>query len=182
MGEIPTEALLTAGYAVFLLVIASGLELLARYSHRRTEGFHLAGFRYRNELDVWECPTGHHLRRTETDAPRRTLRYRAPAHACLACCIKQRCTDSDEGREIEHRLDSWLESEIRRFHRGISLVLLLLATFILTAEIIREMPARPASRIRLHGKLPGSPAKMAIPGWSGQTEGAPIVILAPEGG
>ncbi len=38
---------------------------------------------------------------------------------------------------MERRLDTWVESELRRFHRGMSLALLLLATIILLAEIFR---------------------------------------------
>jgi len=38
---------------------------------------------------------------------------------------------------LERRLDTWLESELRQFHRGISLALLLLATVILLGEIFR---------------------------------------------
>jgi hypothetical protein len=51
------------------------------------------------------------------------VRYRAPAHICNACSIKHLCTESEGGREIEHNPDSWLESEIARFHRGVSLAL-----------------------------------------------------------
>jgi hypothetical protein len=34
-------------------------------------------------------------------------------------------------------LDAWIESELRRFHRGISIALLVLATVLLVAEIFR---------------------------------------------
>jgi hypothetical protein len=50
--------------------------------------------------------------------------------------MKTNCTDSDDGRLIERPFDSWLQSEIRRFHRGLSLTLVLLAALILVAEII----------------------------------------------
>jgi hypothetical protein len=52
--------------------------------------------------------------------------------------MKQICTESDTGREIEHNPDSWLESQLSRFHRGISLSLLLLAELLLVAEMIRH--------------------------------------------
>ena len=52
--------------------------------------------------------------------------------------MKQICTASDTGREIEHNPNSWLESELSRFHRGISLTLLLLADSLLVAEMIRH--------------------------------------------
>jgi hypothetical protein len=64
-------------------------------------------------------------------------RYRAHAHVCNGCCIKDRCTDSNEGREIVRTSFSWLETEVGRFHRGISIALLSLAQFILWIELLR---------------------------------------------
>jgi hypothetical protein len=129
------EVLYTAGYAVLLVGIAFTLELLARRSHKMAEQIHVAGFSYHPELDVWKCPTGQHLRRSVSDDRRRMVVYQAPAHVCNACHCKPDCTDSDDGRQIEHRLDSWIKSELRRFHRGLSLVLLLLAGVLLAFEV-----------------------------------------------
>jgi hypothetical protein len=131
------EVVLAGGYALFLVGVALVLEMLARHSHRRSEHYRHSGFVFRRHLDVWECPTGHHLTRVETDHARRIARYRAPAHKCNVCHCKPNCTDSDTGRELESHLDAWLQSELRRFHRGISLVLLLLAVLILAVEMVR---------------------------------------------
>ena len=60
------------------------------------------------------------------------------AHQCNSCPIKNRCTDSDEGRVIEVQRDSWVESELRNFHRGLSLTLSLLADLILVVTILRQ--------------------------------------------
>jgi hypothetical protein len=132
------EVVLAACYAIFLVAAAFILELLARHSHRRSERYRNSGFVYFQQMDSWECPAGRQLLRTETDYGRRIVYYRAPADACNACSLKNNCTDSDDGRLLESRLDSWLESELRRFHRGISLALLLLATIILVAEAFRH--------------------------------------------
>lgn len=40
-------------------------------------------------------------------------------------------------RRIERHLDSWLQSELQRFHRGIFLALIFLAVLILVIEMIR---------------------------------------------
>jgi hypothetical protein len=64
---------------------------------------------------------------------------------------KHLCTESEEGREIEHNPDSWLESEIARFHRGISLALLFLAGLLLVVEMIRHQ--RPMELLILSGFL-----------------------------
>jgi hypothetical protein len=137
MSGIDTEILLAAGYSVFLLVTAACLEAAARQSHRRSERMRVKGFRYDPQLDLWHCPNNEKLLRAEVDYGNRTVFYRAAAHVCNRCPIKDRCTDSDEGRVIEHRPDSWVESELRRFHRGISLALVVLAALILIVEFVR---------------------------------------------
>jgi hypothetical protein len=132
---IHTDVLMVAAYALLLAAAAAVLELVARQSHRMAERFHVAGFTYHPQFDLWRCPTGQHLERKEADYARRIVRYQALAHACNSCHCKADCTDSADGRQIEHHLDSWLESELRRFHRGLSLVLLLLAGLILAFEM-----------------------------------------------
>lgn len=137
LGSLHIEVLLACGYAAFLIAVAGCLEVAARHTHRRSERMRVAGFRYDANLDLWTCPNDQKLVRAEADYRRRVIVYRAPAHSCNQCPIKDRCTDSDEGRSIEHAPDSWLESELRRFHRGISLALFLLALVILIAELFR---------------------------------------------
>jgi len=130
------EVVLAGGYALLLVVVAVILEMVARHSHHRSGHYRNSGFVYKRKLDVWQCPTGHHLTREQTDFERKIALYRAPAHKCNACHCKKDCTDSNDGRVLESRLDAWLQSELRRFHRGISLALLLLAAFILAAEML----------------------------------------------
>lgn len=142
IASVHNEVLLAVGYATFLMGVAFALELLARHSHKRSEVYKNAGFVYRQKMDLWECPVGRQLLRIETDYRRRIVHYRAPAEACNACSLKNNCTDSNEGRRLETGLDSWLESELRRFHRGISLALLFLATVILLAETVRHAEPR----------------------------------------
>ena len=142
IGNLHPEVLLAAGYALFLMLVALGLEWFGRHSHRRSGQFRTAGFKYHGHLDVWECPCGHHLHRHYHDPARGIVRYRAPAHTCNACAKKPDCTDSDQGREIAHSSLAWVASEAGRFHRGISLALLVLAAFILTVEMFRHETAR----------------------------------------
>lgn len=132
------EALAAAAYAVVLLLLAVGLEGLARYAGWQAHRYHAAGFRYHRVLDVWECPEGEHLRPSAVDDRARIVRYRARAHVCNACPAKRRCTDSDDGREIQHDLRPWLGTAIGRFHRGMSLMLLLLAGLIVLIEFCQH--------------------------------------------
>ncbi len=123
MSGVATESLLAAGYALFLVLVALGLDLLARHSHRRSELYRTAGFTYDQHLDAWECPEGERLHRIETDMQQRLARYRARAHVCNACPRKHECTDSEKGREVTRMLDPWPHSEAGHFHRVISVAI-----------------------------------------------------------
>jgi hypothetical protein len=138
IGTLHLEPLLGTAYALVLMVIASGLEVLAKHSHRRADQYHTGGFRFHRDRDIWECPVGIALIRSEIDHGRQLVRYRAPAHTCNSCQIKSRCTHSDQGREIAMPLDPWVQSASLRLQRGISLVLLTLASFILVLELFRH--------------------------------------------
>lgn len=138
IGPLHIEVALAAGYAGFLIVVATGLEWFGRHSHRRSGQFRTAGFKYHGHLDVWECPRGHHLHPHYRDPVREVVRYRAPAHTCNACAKKSDCTDSEHGREIIHSSESWIETQAGRFHRILSLTLLFLAALILIAEMLRH--------------------------------------------
>jgi hypothetical protein len=138
MSVTGAETLVVGGYAIFLALTAAVLEGVARHSHRRAQSIQRTGFTYDRKIDLWTCPAGQPLHRAETVWERKAVRYRAEAHRCNACSIKFRCTDSDEGRMIEHQTDSWLQSGLHQFHRGLSLTLLLLAFLVLIIEILRQ--------------------------------------------
>jgi hypothetical protein len=133
-----TEVVVAAGYAALLIAAAFVLEWLSAHTHRRALRYRTAGFTYDDELDHWRCPEGEHLWPHEFDEQRRLLRYRAKAHVCNACPRKAACTDSDRGREIVRPLDPWPHSEAGRFHRGIALLLVGLALFIVVVEAVRH--------------------------------------------
>ena len=134
---IHVEVLLAVSYGFLLMAVALALEALARRSQKRTENYHNSGFIYFGGLDYWECPAGQQLVQIKTDHQKQIKFYRAPASACNSCALKLNCTDSNEGRLLESRLDTWIQSGLRHFHRGISLALLLLATVLLLVETFR---------------------------------------------
>src|SRR5215467_3200477 len=125
------EVLLALTYALFLVGVAALLEYLARRSQQRAEGYRNSGFIYFRELDYWECPAGHQLVQLNSDIERRVSVYRAAASACNSCSLKLNCTDSDEGRLLERRWDTRIDSAMCHFHRVMSMVLLILATTLL---------------------------------------------------
>jgi hypothetical protein len=132
------EGILAAGYGVFLLVAALVIEWLSAHTHRRSLRYRTAGFTYDELHDHWRCPEGEDLWPHEFDYERRLVRYRARAHICNGCPRKEACTDSDRGREIVRPLDPWPHSEAGRFHRGLSLVLVVLALLVLCVALARN--------------------------------------------
>jgi hypothetical protein len=135
---VTVEAVLGAGYAAALLISALAIEWLSAHTHRRSLRYRTAGFEYREAHDAWVCPEGEHLWPHEFDHERRLVRYRARAHVCNACPVKERCTDSDTGREIVRPLDPWPHSEAGRFHRVIAIMLVAVAALVLAVALARN--------------------------------------------
>jgi hypothetical protein len=133
VSGLATESVLAAGYGLFLALCAIGLDALARHSHRRSARYRTGGFTYLGQVDAWECPEGERLYRVETDLQMRLARYRARAHICNACPVKDACTDSDDGRQIAQALDPWPHSEAGRFHRGIAVAMVGFAALMICA-------------------------------------------------
>lgn len=147
MVSFPPTALLSAGYALLLAAVAVGLEQAARYSHRRSRQYEIAGFSYESDNDRWRCPAGQHLWRHRFDHGSGRLVYKAQAHHCNHCHAKPDCTDSDDGRELAMSPQRWVETTMARFHRGLSLVLLLLAELILAGTALYLPPSAPADAL-----------------------------------
>jgi len=137
MAGVSMEFILTVGYALALAVIVLLLDLAAGHAHRRSRGMSTAGFTYHPEQDVWRCPQDQHLFPIFSDSAKGITIYRAPADACNSCRSKAGCTDSSHGREIERSTLSDVESGMKRFHRALSLTLLVLASLILVIELFR---------------------------------------------
>lgn len=143
MGDVSLEWILMLGYALALALIAFLLEWAGHHAHRRSLRVSTAGFTYHPDRDIWRCPQDQHLFPVFSDSVRKTVIYRAPAAACNACPSKAACTDSNHGREIERRNLSDLESGMKRFHRAVSLTLLVLAGVILVVELFRTAGGYP---------------------------------------
>jgi hypothetical protein len=148
---VSAEVLLAAGYAMVLVVGAFALEWLSAHTHRRALRYRTAGFAYDATHDHWRCPEDQHLWPHEFDAERRLVRYRARAHVCNACPRKADCTDSEHGREIVRPVDTWPHSEAGRFHRAISILLVVLGVLVLVLEAARHHA--PAEAALLAGLL-----------------------------
>ena len=137
-AAVSVETLAAAGYALFLVLVAAGLELGARFTHRRVHDAKTVGFQYHPHIDAWQCDEGAFLWRQRTRHVQPVARYRAHAPTCNRCASKCRCTDADDGREVLTPLAAWPSTEIGRFQRGLSLMLLALATLIVVVEAFRH--------------------------------------------
>ena len=151
MPGVPLECILMLGYAISLALIALLLEWVAGHAHRRSLRFSTAGFTYHPDRDIWRCPRDQHLFPVFSDSATGRVIYRAPAATCNACPSKAACTDSSDGREIQRSTLSELEHGMKRFHRVVSLTLLVLASLILVVELFRTGSVYP--RIALASTL-----------------------------
>lgn len=127
MMGIELSAWLAAGYAVTLVLIAYGIDRLARRAQTTLSESHSPGFTYHEDHDAWLCPEDQWLWPQSFDPDNRVMRYRGSPTVCNACPVKDTCTTSGDGREMRRTVDTWPASESARFYRGIACTLTVLA-------------------------------------------------------
>jgi hypothetical protein len=119
-SAVGAEVWLAAGYCVALVGLAYVIDALARRAASVSEGGMSGGFAYHKDHDAWQCPEDQWLWPQSFDPENRVMRYRGTPSICNACPVKDRCTTSSSGREVQRAVDSWPASEAARFHRGIA--------------------------------------------------------------
>jgi len=149
------QAVVIGGYALVLLVVAAVIDGLGSHTHRRSERFRTAGFRYHPDHDAWVCPQDEMLWPVEYDQAQHLVRYRGKPSVCNACPVKSDCTTSAHGREVTRALAPWPHSEAGRFHRGLALLLVGLAAALLVVAAVRD--PQPATAALL-----GAPLLLAL--------------------
>ncbi|WZO96876.1 hypothetical protein EP7_003881 [Isosphaeraceae bacterium EP7] len=118
------ELVLLLAYVMVLWVGGWALEFLARAHFHRAERYAHAGFAYDVHLDRYECPQGELLTLKTFDDRNKLAIYKAPAPSCNACVLKSFCTPHDEGRHVYRSLAEFHETDVGRFHRRLSLIIL----------------------------------------------------------
>ena len=131
-------AWLVAGYALTLLAVAWGFDLMAKRTSARALRWRTGQFTYHADHDAWKCPEDQWLWPTSFDPDNRVMRYRGKPSVCNACPVKSTCTTSSHGREISREVDPWPHSEAGQFHRGIACVIAGLAVVLLLATLIAQ--------------------------------------------
>lgn len=124
---IEDTAWFSAGYALALLLVAYGIDLLAKRAHIAHEAQQNRGFVYQEDHDAWLCPEDQWLWPQSFDPENRVMRYRGSPTVCNSCPVKDTCTSNDDGRELGRAIDPWPASESARFHRGIACAVIVLA-------------------------------------------------------
>jgi hypothetical protein len=127
---------LLAAYALVLVAIAWGFDLMARRTSLRAARWRTGNFVYHADHDAWQCPQDQWLWPTSFDPQNRVMRYRAKPSVCNGCPVKATCTTSNHGREVIREVDPWPYSEAGQFHRGISCVIAGLAVIMLLGMLI----------------------------------------------
>ncbi|TRY18262.1 hypothetical protein FOJ82_09505 [Tessaracoccus rhinocerotis] len=127
MTPVELPAWLGAGYGVVLLLVAYGIDRLARRAQTRLQEQRSGGFVYHEDHDAWLCPEDQWLWPKSFDPENRVMRYRGSPTVCNSCPVKDTCTSSDDGREMRRLVDTWPASESARFHRGIACAVTVLA-------------------------------------------------------
>ncbi|OMC39467.1 hypothetical protein A5740_26695 [Mycobacterium sp. GA-1841] len=133
-----TAAWLMAGYALALVAVAWGFDLMARRASMRAARWRTGNFTYHADHDAWLCPQDQWLWPTSFDPGNRVMRYRAKPSVCNACPVKSTCTSSGQGREMTREIDPWPHSEAGQFHRGIACAVAGLALVMLVAMLIGQ--------------------------------------------
>jgi len=133
-----TSVWLVAAYALLLVAIGWGFDLMARHASARAARWRTGRFVYHADHDAWVCPQDQWLWPTSFDPQHRVMRYRAKPSVCNSCPVKSTCTSSHHGREIRREIDPWPYSEAGRFHRGIACVVVGLALIMLLGMLIGE--------------------------------------------
>ena len=144
MTDIEVRAWLGAGYGVLLLLVAYGIDQLAKRAQTRIEEDRAGGFVYHENHDAWLCPEDQWLYPRSFDPDNRVMRYRGLPLVCNACPVKETCTTSSDGREVKRAVDPWPASEAARFHRGIACAVTVIAVLwpAFTALVVTTWPSQ----------------------------------------
>jgi len=125
-ASVGADVWLASGYCLLLVGLAYAIDGLARRAASAAEGGASGGFSYHEDHDAWTCPEDQWLWPQSFDPDNRVMRYRGSPSVCNACPVKDTCTTSSSGREVQRAVDVWPASEAARFHRGIACVVVVL--------------------------------------------------------
>ncbi len=118
------------GYSLCLLIIAWVVDVMGMRSAHKSAQWRTGNFLYHEDQDAWQCHEDQWLWPASFDPEKRVIRYEGQHAICGRCPAKDECSPTPGPREITRQLDPWPHSEAGRFHRGISLVIAIIAVFL----------------------------------------------------
>ena len=80
---------------------------------RSSPYFHQADFTYDGKSDTYRCPQGQRLAFRGNNYVTGVRTYQAPTAACAACPVRERCTDSRQGRRLNRPFDAAYREQAR---------------------------------------------------------------------
>lgn len=161
---LPVAGWLALGYGAVLVLVAYGVDGLARRAADKIQQDRSGGFNYHADHDAWLCPEDQWLWPTSFDPENRVMRYRASPTVCNACPVKDTCTSSTSGREVSRAVDPWPASEAARFHRGIACAIAVLALVWPLATAAANLSSPPVVAVLVTGSV--VLGVLSLPLWS----------------
>lgn len=175
LSGLGVEIWFAAAYCLALVGLAYVIDVLARRAGSAAEGGASFGFTYHEDHDAWRCPEDQWLWPQSFDPDHRVMRYRATPSICNACPVKETCTPSRSGREVQRAVDTWPASEAARFHRGIACAVVLMG-LVWPVGMLLTRPGREASLVLAAAM--GLALLISLPLWS-HLRRSPVML--PEG-
>jgi hypothetical protein len=166
------EVYLLLGYAIVVIAGARLMERLARLHFERARRYGEDGFHYDADADHYHCPQGERLALQRIDPQERVAVYRAPASACADCPQKERCTPHDQGRHIYRPLAAWTETDVGRFHQGLSLLMAASAAALSLVALL-EWAGRPGTGLLIVAFFTASTVSLRDARSAWRSSGAP---------
>jgi hypothetical protein len=82
----------------------------------KTDYFGASHFTYDAEHDIYRCDQGELLRPSRIEWKAEKTEYRADATSCNACALKEKCTPSDQGRQLHRSFHAEAMERVRSYH------------------------------------------------------------------
>ncbi len=163
LASVGVDVWLASGYCLLLVGLAYAIDALARRASSVAEGGASGGFRYHEDHDAWTCPEDQWLWPQSFDPDNRVMRYRGSPVVCNACPVKDTCTSSSSGREVQRTVDAWPASEAARFHRAIACTVVVLG-LVWPAALALAGPGRGGTIVL--GVATAAALLISVPLWS----------------
>ena len=175
LQDVGVETWFAAAYCVALVGMAYVIDALARRAASAAEGGASFGFTYHEDHDAWQCPEDQWLWPHSFDPDNRVMRYRGSPSVCNDCPVKETCTPSHSGREMQRAVDVWPASEAARFHRGIACAVVVMG-LIWPVGALLAGPGRAGAAVLVSALV--AAVLLSLPLWSHLRRSA---VVLPEG-